>query len=72
MILKGNLAPEGAVVKVARLRALRTTAARRASSTARRRRFDAVLARPDHAGDVVVIRYEGPQRRPGHARRCWR
>ena len=39
VILKGNLAPEGCVVKVAGLRAHAATAAQRASSTAKRTRW---------------------------------
>ncbi len=62
--LKGNLAPEGAIVKVAGMKGTRFTG--------RARCFDceedalkAVLARKIKPGDVVVIRYEGPRGGPG-------
>jgi dihydroxy-acid dehydratase len=63
-ILRGNLAPEGAVIKVA--------ATSRTSFRGPARVFDseedalrAVLARQLRPGDVVVIRYEGPRGGPG-------
>ena len=65
MILKGNLAPEGCVVKVAGYTRLAAQRARRASSTARRRRSPPSTAGAIRAGDVVVIRYEGPAGGPG-------
>jgi dihydroxy-acid dehydratase len=64
VILHGSLAPEGCVVKVAGYA--------RQSHTGPARVFDseeaamkAVTARQIHAGDVVVIRYEGPRGGPG-------
>ncbi len=64
VILRGNLAPEGAVAKV--------TGAHRQTQTGPARVFDseeacleAVLAGRIKAGDVVVIRYEGPVGGPG-------
>ncbi len=64
----GNLAPDGCVVKMAGQIAC-TIAGRRACSTARRTAFAAV--RPiDQAGDVVVIRYEGPTAAPACGRCC--
>ena len=64
VILKGNLAPEGAVIKVA------GTPVRQHRGPARifdreEDAFDAVQAREIVEGDVVVIRYEGPQGGPG-------
>ena len=64
VILKGNLAPEGAVMKVA------GTPIRQHRGPARvfdreEDAFDAVQARDIKEGDVVVIRYEGPQGGPG-------
>jgi dihydroxy-acid dehydratase len=63
-VLKGNLAPDGALLKVAGLKA------RAFEGTARV--FDseddcatAVRARAYAAGDVLVIRYEGPRGGPG-------
>jgi dihydroxy-acid dehydratase len=62
--LKGNLAPEGAIVKVAGMKGTHFTG--------RARCFDceedalaAVLARKIKPGEVVVIRYEGPRGGPG-------
>jgi dihydroxy-acid dehydratase len=63
-ILRGNLAPDGAVVKIA--------GHEPALLTGRARVFEreedamrAIDARAIVAGDVVVIRYEGPQGGPG-------
>jgi dihydroxy-acid dehydratase len=64
VILKGSLAPEGCVIKV--------TGLNRSSQTGPARVFDseeaamkAVLSGQIIAGDVVVIRYEGPRGGPG-------
>ena len=46
----------------------RRSGARRACSTPRRRRSRRSRAAGSCAGDVIVIRYEGPQGRPGDAR----
>jgi dihydroxy-acid dehydratase len=63
-ILRGNLAPEGAVVKlVGHERLLHRGPARVFDSE--EACFAAVAARGIHAGDVVVIRYEGPAGGPG-------
>jgi dihydroxy-acid dehydratase len=62
--LKGNLAPEGAIVKVAGLHRMRfegTALCFDSEETA----FAAVQARAYKAGDVIVIRYEGPKGGPG-------
>jgi dihydroxy-acid dehydratase len=64
VILKGNLAPEGCVIKVA------ATARKQHRGPARvfDREEDAMAAvtnRQIKAGDVVVIRYEGPRGGPG-------
>jgi len=63
-ILKGNLATEGAVAKI--------TGIKKSSITGPARVFNseetcmaAILARKIVAGDVVVIRYEGPKGGPG-------
>jgi dihydroxy-acid dehydratase len=64
VILKGNLAPEGAVVKVAGHERLH----HRGPARIFEREEDAMAAalrRDIHAGDVVVIRYEGPRGGPG-------
>jgi dihydroxy-acid dehydratase len=63
-VLTGNLSPEGCVAKIAGLK--------RTSITGPARVFDsepacmeAILAKKIKAGDVVVIRYEGPKGGPG-------
>src|SRR4029450_4029062 len=63
-VLKGSLAPKGAVVKVAGIDHL--------EFEGRARVFDgedaamtAVLGDQIEAGDIVVIRYEGPKGGPG-------
>ncbi len=63
-ILRGNLAPEGCVVKLAgHDRLLHRGPARVFESE--EECFAAVKARTINAGDVVVIRYEGPAGGPG-------
>jgi len=63
-ILRGNLAPEGCVAKI--------TGLKQRSITGPARVFDsepacleAIMAKKIRAGDVIVIRYEGPQGGPG-------
>ncbi|NOK58400.1 MAG: dihydroxy-acid dehydratase [Chloroflexi bacterium AL-W] len=64
IILRGNLAPEGAVVKVAgHERSLHRGPARVFNSE--EEAMEAVTASRIQAGDVVVIRYEGPRGGPG-------
>ncbi len=63
-ILRGSLAPEGCVVKlVGHERLLHTGPARVFDSE--ESCFEAVQKREIKAGDVVVIRYEGPKGGPG-------
>jgi dihydroxy-acid dehydratase len=64
VVLRGNVAPEGAVAKITGKEGL--------SFTGRARVYDgeerataAILAGKVKAGDVVVIRYEGPRGGPG-------
>jgi dihydroxy-acid dehydratase len=64
VILKGNLAPEGAVVKVAGYD-LRTHVGPARVFDSEELAFDAVQRGAIAAGDVVVIRYEGPRGGPG-------
>ena len=62
--LKGNLAPEGGIVKIAGMRKLRfegTALCFDCEEDA----FKAVEDRAYKAGDVIVIRYEGPKGGPG-------
>jgi dihydroxy-acid dehydratase len=64
VILKGNLAPEGSVVKIT----AHTPTSHRGTARVFDREEDAlaaVLARRIEPGDVVVIRYEGPRGGPG-------
>ena len=63
-ILRGNLAPDGAVIKVA------GAASTSFEGTAKcfdseQAAFDALTAGGIAAGDVIVIRYEGPKGSPG-------
>src|SRR5579885_79423 len=62
--LKGNLAPEGAIVKVAGMKRLQFTGKARCFDC-EEDALKAVLARKIKPGDVVVIRYEGPRGGPG-------
>jgi dihydroxy-acid dehydratase len=64
VILHGNLAPEGAVVKVAGY-TNRTHVGPARVFDSEERAFAAVNARAITPGDVVVIRYEGPSGGPG-------
>jgi dihydroxy-acid dehydratase len=64
VVLGGNLAPEGAVAKVAGLKQLRITGPARVFD-GEEACFDAIGARRIKAGDVVVIRGEGPVGGPG-------
>ena len=62
--LKGNLAPQGAIVKVAGLENLKFTGRARCFDC-EEEAFDAVSKRDYQEGDVIVIRYEGPRGGPG-------
>lgn len=62
--LKGNLAPEGAIVKVAGLKNLVFTG-KALCFDCEEEAFAAVEAGKYAAGDVIVIRYEGPKGGPG-------
>ena len=62
--LKGNLAPQGAIVKVAGLRKLQFTGRARCFDT-EESAYKAVLKRKYKDGDIIVIRYEGPKGGPG-------
>jgi dihydroxy-acid dehydratase len=64
VILKGNLAPEGCVVKVAG-HSIMTFRGPAKVFDREEDAFAAVKARQINAGDVVVIRYEGPVGGPG-------
>ncbi|MDX2095731.1 MAG: dihydroxy-acid dehydratase [Alphaproteobacteria bacterium] len=62
--LKGNLAPEGAIVKVAGLKKLTFTGPARCFDS-EEACFAAVKAKKYKVGEVLVIRYEGPKGGPG-------
>jgi dihydroxy-acid dehydratase len=64
VILKGNIAPEGCVVKVAGYTRLEHTGPARVFDS-EEAAMEAVQAGRIVAGDVVVIRYEGPRGGPG-------
>ncbi len=64
VILKGNLAPEGCVVKVAGHERMKHEG-RAKVFDCEEDAFHAVQAGDIHSGDVVVIRYEGPVGGPG-------
>src|SRR5262245_45732423 len=64
VILKGNLAPEGAVAKVAGLKQRSITGPAKVFD-GEEACFEAIQARKIVAGDVVVIRGEGPVGGPG-------
>jgi dihydroxy-acid dehydratase len=62
--LKGNLAPEGAIVKVAGMKRLTFSGPARVFDC-EEEAFAAVESRAYKEGDVIVIRYEGPRGGPG-------
>ncbi len=62
--LKGTLAPDGAIVKVAGMKTLAFTGPARCFDC-EEDAFDAVVQGHIKEGDVIVIRYEGPKGGPG-------
>jgi dihydroxy-acid dehydratase len=62
--LRGNLAPEGAIVKIAGLKHLKHRGPARVFDC-EEDCFSAVQGRDFKEGDVLVIRYEGPKGGPG-------
>jgi dihydroxy-acid dehydratase len=63
-ILKGNLAPEGCVAKITGLKNTAITGPARVFDS-EAACLDAIMAKQIKAGDVIVIRYEGPKGGPG-------
>jgi len=63
-ILFGNLAPEGAVAKITGKEGTLFTGKARVFNS-EEKGMEAILSKVVKAGDVVVIRYEGPQGGPG-------
>jgi dihydroxy-acid dehydratase len=64
VVLKGNLAPEGALIKVAGLKQLVFEGPARVFES-EEDAFEAVSRRDYQAGEVLVIRNEGPRGGPG-------
>ena len=63
-ILKGNLAEEAAVAKITGIKSRKITGKAKVFDS-EESAMDAILKRKIEAGDVVVIRYEGPKGGPG-------
>ena len=64
VILKGNLAPEGAVAKISGLKKISITGSAVVFNS-EEETLDAILSGRIKSGDVIVIRYEGPKGGPG-------
>ncbi|HEX2911704.1 MAG TPA: dihydroxy-acid dehydratase [Chloroflexia bacterium] len=64
VVLRGNLAPEGAVCKIAGLKNIVHTGPVQVFD-GEEASFNAIMNNEIKAGDVVVIRYEGPKGGPG-------
>ena len=62
--LKGNLAPEGAIVKIAGLKKLQFTGKARCFDN-EEDAMKAVQTKKYKDGDIIIIRYEGPKGGPG-------
>ncbi|MFN7424928.1 MAG: dihydroxy-acid dehydratase [bacterium] len=63
-ILRGNLSPEGCVAKVTGLKQRHITGPARVFDS-ENQAMEAIMARRIVAGDILVIRYEGPKGGPG-------
>ncbi len=63
-ILRGSLAPEGAVLKVS-ASAMQKLSGRAKVFESEEEAFSEIMSRAVEPGDVVVIRYEGPKGGPG-------
>lgn len=63
-VMRGNLAPEGGVAKISGLKVLKTTGPARVFNS-EEEAMDAIMGDRIQAGDVLVIRYEGPKGGPG-------
>ena len=63
-ILKGNLAPEGSVAKISGIKKTVLTGPARVFES-EETCLEAILSKKINAGDVVVVRYEGPVGGPG-------
>ena len=65
LILRGNLAPEGGVIKVAGHLEYEPYTGKARVFDSEEDAFEAIKAKQIVAGDMVVIRYEGPKGGPG-------
>lgn len=63
-VLRGNLAPEGSVAKISGLKSSKITGPARVFES-EESCLEAILADRIEAGDVLIIRYEGPRGGPG-------
>ncbi|WP_221090434.1 dihydroxy-acid dehydratase [Deinococcus aquaedulcis] len=63
-VLRGNLAPEGSVAKISGLKSIKITGPARVFDS-EEEAMHAIMADQIRAGDVLVIRYEGPKGGPG-------
>jgi dihydroxy-acid dehydratase len=63
-ILKGSLAPQGAIIKIAGINTTKFIGSARVFED-EEQAFDAISKRKIKEGDVVIIRYEGPKGGPG-------
>ncbi|MDQ3851340.1 MAG: dihydroxy-acid dehydratase [Thermoproteota archaeon] len=63
-VLKGSLAPEGAIIKLAGIQSKKFAGRARVFDT-EEDAFEAVSKRKIVEGDIIVIRYEGPKGGPG-------
>jgi dihydroxy-acid dehydratase len=63
-ILKGNLATDGAVAKISGVKNPKITGPARVFNS-EEECLDAILAGKIQAGDVIIVRYEGPKGGPG-------
>ena len=63
-IMKGNLSPEGSVAKISGIKSTAITGPARVFDS-EDEAMAAIMAKTIKAGDVVVIRYEGPKGGPG-------
>lgn len=64
VILKGNLAPEGAVAKISGLKKISITGPAKVFES-EDDCFNAIMTDQIKPGDVIIIRYEGPKGGPG-------
>jgi dihydroxy-acid dehydratase len=64
-ILKGSLAPDGAVIKIASIKSTTNFRGKARTFESEEQAFDAVSKGKIGKGHIVVIRYEGPKGGPG-------